>query len=101
MYPCEQTEGVSRPAAEDALDEYLVRVGTELEKKSQFLHFLQKELSAARTETEKEAVLSILLRTKIQIRALERELRSCDSSCRNVRPIPHYVGAALRVRRLQ
>lgn len=99
MYACEQTQGVSRPA-EDAVDEYLVRVGAELEKKSQFLHFLQKELSAARTETEKEAVLSILLRTKIQIRALERELRSCDSSSRNV-SVPHYVGAALRERRLQ
>ncbi len=100
MYTCENTQSVS-PHGEGSGEDYLVHVGTELEKKSQFLHFLQKELSAARTQTEKEAVASILLRTKLQIRALEKELRSySDQGGRRKLP-PQYLRISLRARRLQ
>lgn len=51
----------------------------ELSKKMHFYHFLQKEMSAVKTEAEKEAVLTILLKTKIEIRALEREWKQIQS----------------------
>jgi len=44
-----------------------------LTKKMRFLRFLQKEMTSARTEAEKEAVFSVLMKTKVQILALKRE----------------------------
>lgn len=58
-------------------------VQTELGKKTQFLHFLQRELAASKTETEKEAVRSVLIKTKIQIHALEREWKQIQALGRN------------------
>jgi len=45
----------------------------ELTKKMHFFRFLQKEMNTARTEAEKEAVFSILMKTRVQIFALKRE----------------------------
>jgi DNA topoisomerase VI subunit B len=45
----------------------------ELTKKMHFFRFLQKEISTVKTEAEKEAVFSILMKTKVQIRALKLE----------------------------
>jgi len=45
----------------------------ELTKQMHFFRFLQKEMNTAKTEAEKEAVFSILMKTKVQIRALKRE----------------------------
>jgi hypothetical protein len=44
-----------------------------LTKKMHFFRFLQKEMGTARTEAEKEAVFSILMKTKVQILALKRQ----------------------------
>ena len=48
---------------------------TELSKKMHFFRFLQREISTAKTEAEKEAVLAILMKVKIQIRTLQREVK--------------------------
>ena len=58
-----------------SLDNDLVSspVFMELSKKTHFFRFLQKEINIVKTEAEKEAVLTILMKTKIQIRALEKE----------------------------
>lgn len=45
----------------------------ELTKKTHFCRFLEKEITTARTEAEKEAVQTILLKTKIEIRAIEEK----------------------------
>ncbi len=45
----------------------------ELTKKTHFCRFLEKEIATARTEAEKEAVQTILLKTKIEIRAIEEK----------------------------
>ena len=45
----------------------------ELTKKNHFCRFLEKEMRTARTEAEKEAVQTILLKTKIEIRAIEKK----------------------------
>jgi len=50
-------------------------VMSELTKKMHFFRFLQKEINAAKTEAEKEAVFGILMKTRIQIRALQVELK--------------------------
>ena len=60
---------------QDPVDDPFHHIRIELVKKNQFLNFLQKELDMVKTETEKEAVLSILLKTKIQIKALEKVLK--------------------------
>ena len=48
---------------------------SELTKKTSFFRFLQKEISTAKTEAEREAVFGILMKTKIQIRELQMELK--------------------------
>jgi hypothetical protein len=70
------------PEDDDGGDEEASPILTELGKKTQFFHFLQKEMSVSKTETEKEAVLAILLKTKIQMRALEREWRQLQALSR-------------------
>lgn len=57
---------------------------TELTKKMQFFRFLQREINTVKTEAEKEAVLTILMKTKIQIRALEQEWKQIQSLHRTV-----------------
>lgn len=54
-------------------------IQTELGRKTQFLHFLQREMTASKTETEREAVRSILVKTKIQILALEKEWKQIQA----------------------
>jgi len=56
----------------------------ELSKKMHFFRFLQKEFNTAKTQAEKEAVLGILLKTRIQILALEREWREIQTLQRPV-----------------
>ena len=51
----------------------------QLTKKMHFLRFLQKEMGAARTEAEKEAVLGILMKTKVQVHTLEQEWNEIKS----------------------
>jgi len=50
-----------------------------LTKKMHFLRFLQKEMGTVRTEAEKEAVLGILLKTKVQVHTLEQEWNEIKS----------------------
>ncbi len=54
-------------------------IPAELSKKMHFCRFLQKEINTVKTEAEKEAVHTILLKTKIQIRSLEREWKQLQS----------------------
>ena len=100
MYPYQQAEAISS-ASQETFEELFFPVVLSLERKNQFLHFLQKELDGAKTETEREAISSILLKTKIQIRALERELQKLYYSNTTVRPFPNIFFPALRARRLQ
>ena len=100
MYQYQQTESILSPS-QGTLEEQVFPVILALERKNQFLHFLQKELDGAKTETEKETILSILLKTKIQIRALERELQELYYSNNTLRPIPNFFCPPLRIRRLQ
>jgi hypothetical protein len=99
MYQYQHAEMLSY-SSEDTVDDRLLQIGMELEKKNQFLHFLQKELNAAKTETEKEAIGSILLKTKIQIRALERELHSFGHTYKPPKPMSQYFYPVFRTRRL-
>lgn len=100
MYQYQHAEMLSH-SSEDTVNDRLLQIGMEFEKKNQFLHFLQKELNAARTETEKEAIVSILLKTKIQIRALEKELHSFGLACKPLKPMSQYFYPVIRTRRLQ
>lgn len=81
-------------SADDA-EETASPVQTELSKKTQFLHFLQRELAASKTETEKEAVRLILVRTKIQIHALEREWKQIQALGRNSSREPSPLATAM------
>jgi len=45
-----------------------------LKRHDQFYEFLRKELPSCRTEAEKEVLRLALVRTKMQIRHLEREI---------------------------
>jgi hypothetical protein len=57
----------------------------ELTQKMHFFRFLQKEISTAKTEAEKEAVFSILMKTKVQIVALKREWQQIQEPKETVR----------------
>jgi hypothetical protein len=52
----------------------------ELTKKNHFCRFLEKEMNTARTEAEKEAVQTILLKTKIEIRAIEKKWKRSQAA---------------------
>jgi len=54
-------------------------IPAELSKKMHFCRFLQKEMDSVKTEAEKEAVHTILIKTKIQIRSLEREWKQLQA----------------------
>lgn len=79
----------------DDVEETASPIQTELSKKTQFLHFLQRELAASKTETEKEAVRLILVRTKIQIHALEREWKQIQALGRNASREPSPLATAM------
>lgn len=64
----------------------------ELTKKIHFFRFLQKEINTVKTKAEKEAVHTILMKTKIQIRALEREWKEIQTLQRPVQPTPNAHG---------
>lgn len=76
-------------------EESVSPIQTELGKKTQFLHFLQREMAASKTETEKEAVRSILVKTKIQIHALEREWKQIQALGRNPSREPSPLASAI------
>jgi len=52
----------------------------ELSKKAHFCRFLEKEMSTAKTEAEKEAVQTILLETKIELRAMEKKWKKTQAA---------------------
>ena len=52
----------------------------ELTKKNHFCRFLEKEMRTAKTEAEKEAVQSILLKTKIEIRTMEKKWKRSQAA---------------------
>jgi len=58
----------------------------DLAKKMHFFRFLQKEMSTAKTEAEKEAVFSILMKTKVQIIALKREWQQVQEMEQSLSP---------------
>ena len=74
---------------------------TELGKKTQFFHFLQKEMRTSKTETEKEAVLSILLKTKVQMRALEREWKQLHALSRSSLRVARAFSPLATTQRIQ
>ena len=52
----------------------------ELTKKAHFCRFLEKEMSTAKTEAEKEAVQTILLKTKVEIRSMEKRWKRTQAA---------------------
>jgi len=52
----------------------------ELTKKNHFCRFLEKEMNTVKTEAEKEAVQTILLNTKIEIRAMEKKWKRSQAA---------------------
>lgn len=73
----------------------------ELTKKNHFCRFLEKEMNTARTEAEKEAVQTILLKTKIEIRAIEREWKRAQAALhRKSRSVPRNVPEAFPTPRI-
>jgi hypothetical protein len=74
----------------------------ELTKKAHFCRFLEKEMSTAKTEAEKEAVQTILLKTKIEIRAMERKWKRTQAALhRSSRSAPGKVAGAYSSQRIQ
>jgi DNA topoisomerase VI subunit B len=52
----------------------------ELTKKNHFCRFLEKEMNAVKTEAEREAVQSILMQTKIEIRTMEKKWKRSQAA---------------------
>ena len=73
----------------------------ELTKKMHFFRFLQKEMSTVKTEAEKEAVFSILLKTKVQIRALKMEWRQIQKMEQAVMGNPQKISGIYPTHRIQ
>jgi len=73
----------------------------ELSKKMHFFRFLQKEINTAKTQAEKEAVLTILLKTRIQILALEREWKETQLLQRQLAAASSSVSVVCPPHRLQ
>jgi hypothetical protein len=74
----------------------------ELTKKVHFCRFLEKEMNTARTEAEKEAVQTILLNTKIEIRAMEKKWKRTQATLhRSARAAPKKVAGTYPTQRIQ
>ena len=74
----------------------------ELTKKAHFCRFLEKEMSTAKTEAEKEAVQTILLKTKIEIRAMEKKWKRAQAALhRSSRTAPKKANGAYSAQRIQ
>ena len=52
----------------------------ELAKKANFCRFLEKEMNMVKTEAEREAVQTILLKTKVEIRRMERQWKRIQAA---------------------
>ena len=71
-------------------------------KKVHFCRFLEKEMNTARTEAEKEAVQTILLKTKIEIRAMEKKWKRTQATLRrSARSAPKKVNGTYPSQRIQ
>ena len=74
----------------------------ELTKKDHFCRFLEKEMNTAKTEAEKEAVQTILLTTKIEIRAMEKKWKRSRAALRQTsRSASKKVATAYSPQRIQ
>jgi hypothetical protein len=74
----------------------------ELTKKVHFCRFLEKEMNTARTEAEKEAVQTILLKTKVEIRAMEKKWKRTQATLRrSARSAPKKVNGTYPTQRIQ
>ena len=74
----------------------------ELTKKAHFCRFLEKEMSTAKTEAEKEAVQTILMKTKIEIRTMEKKWKRTQAALpRSHRSACKKVAEAYPARRIQ
>lgn len=74
----------------------------ELTKKAHFCRFLEKEMRTAKTEAEKEAVQTILLKTKIEIRAMEKKWKRTQAALhRSSRAAAKKVNGAYSTQRIQ
>jgi len=74
----------------------------ELTKKVHFCRFLEKEINTARTEAEKEAVQTILLKTKMEIRTMEKKWKRTQAALhRSARSAPKKVAGTYPTQRIQ
>ena len=74
----------------------------ELTKKNHFCRFLEKEMNTAKTEAEKEAVQTILLQTKIEIRKIEKKWKRSQAALhRTSRSVSKKVANAYSPQRMQ
>lgn len=74
----------------------------ELTKKAHFCRFLEKEMSTARTQAEKEAVQTILLKTQLEIRAMERQWKRTQAAPhRSNRSVPRKMAGPYSAQRIQ
>ena len=74
----------------------------ELTKKTHFCRFLEKEMSTAKTEAEKEAVQTILLKTKMEIRTIEKKWKRSQAALhRKSRSVSKKVVNGYATQRIQ
>jgi len=52
----------------------------ELTKKTHFCRFLEKEMNTSKTEAEKEAIQTILSKTKVEIRTMEKKWKRSQAA---------------------
>ena len=74
----------------------------ELTKKNHFCRFLEKEMNTSKTEAEKEAIQTILLQTKIEIRTMEKKWKRSQAALhRTSRSVSKKVANAYSPQRMQ
>ena len=88
---------VSTCSTEDDTSPILI----ELTKKVHFCRFLEKERNTAKTEAEKEAVQTILLKTRVEIRAMKREWKQLQGVRRSNRREPKKLASACTTQRIK
>jgi hypothetical protein len=77
-------------------------IAVELAKKANFCRFLEKEMSTVKTEAERETVQTILLKTKVEIRRMERQWKRMQAAVHGSTRSSSEQGAeAYPVRRIQ